>query len=139
VLQLLIDLLILLWIFFEHVTPDSNLTIQHLFSSYDFQKIGSHPEWREDLYSRALDKIKLTDFFGSHATSIHLTESGYPLSSTTIDEKSTTTIKSSPVKTVSTQMELIKTETSPKLFQVDFLIGSLAFVVLLVALSTINK
>jgi len=42
--------------FFEHVTPDSNLTIQHLFSSYDFQKIGSHPEWREDLYSRALDK-----------------------------------------------------------------------------------
>ncbi len=43
--------------FFEHVNPDSNLTLQHLFSSYDFQKIGSHPEWREDLYGRSLNQV----------------------------------------------------------------------------------
>jgi len=66
--------------FFEHVKPDSNLTIHHLFSTYDFQKIGSHPEWRLDLYQRQLDQVKLTDFFGSRATAVHFTESAYPIS-----------------------------------------------------------
>jgi len=126
--------------FFERVNPDSNLSIEHLFSAYDYQKIGSHPEWRQDLYGRALDTIKLTDFFGSHATSIHLTEAGYPLKGsedTTKKETPVTTTKSSSHHTESKVTSA--PPTKPTLFQFDFLAGSALFVLLLIVLSSINR
>eukprot|EP01133_Synstelium_polycarpum_P010260 gene10260-11965_t len=44
--------------FFENVDP-------HNFSTYSPQKLQSHSEYRSDLFSRPLDQVPVTDFFGS--------------------------------------------------------------------------
>jgi len=64
--------------FFENVRPESNATIHDLFSSYDPRLINSHPEWRNDLFSRPLDQVLLTEFFGS-VSRFQLTQIIYPL------------------------------------------------------------
>jgi len=64
--------------FFENVRPESSATIYDLFSSYDPRLINSHPEWRNDLFSRPLDQVLLTEFFGS-VSRFQLTQIIYPL------------------------------------------------------------
>ncbi|EGC33578.1 hypothetical protein DICPUDRAFT_36512 [Dictyostelium purpureum] len=50
--------------FFENVDPH-NVTLQQLFNTYSPQKLQSHSEYRTDLFNRPLDKVPVTDFFGS--------------------------------------------------------------------------
>ncbi|KYQ92262.1 phosphatidylinositol glycan [Tieghemostelium lacteum] len=50
--------------FFENVDPH-NVTLHQLFNTYSPQKLQSHSEYRNDLFSRPLDKVPVTDFFGS--------------------------------------------------------------------------
>eukprot|EP01132_Coremiostelium_polycephalum_P003616 gene3616-4502_t len=50
--------------FFENVDPH-NVTLYQLFNTYSPQKLQSHSEYRIDLFNRPLDKVPVTDFFGS--------------------------------------------------------------------------
>ncbi|EFA83807.1 phosphatidylinositol glycan [Heterostelium album PN500] len=50
--------------FFENVDPH-NVSLLQLFGTYNYQKLISHSEYRSDLFSRPLDKVPVTDFFGS--------------------------------------------------------------------------
>eukprot|EP01116_Phalansterium_solitarium_P025470 TRINITY_DN9765_c0_g1_i2.p1 TRINITY_DN9765_c0_g1~~TRINITY_DN9765_c0_g1_i2.p1 ORF type:complete len:377 (-),score=100.55 TRINITY_DN9765_c0_g1_i2:223-1353(-) len=49
----------------------SNRSIQSLFNSFDYDKVGSHAGWRNDLFGRPLNKVPLTDFFGSVIVAQH--------------------------------------------------------------------
>jgi len=60
--------------FFERHAGKSHATLADLFSSYDPSQLLSHADWRTDLFSRPLDKVLLTDFFGS-VSEIYLTPS----------------------------------------------------------------
>jgi len=64
--------------FFENIKIDSEKTIRDLFISYKSELLLSTPKWRNDLYSRSLDSVYLTEFFGS-ITPIELTDKNYPL------------------------------------------------------------
>lgn len=46
-----------------YLTCDSHVTLQ--FASFDPAKVRSTPQVRKDLFRRPLDKVLLTDFFGS--------------------------------------------------------------------------
>jgi phosphatidylinositol glycan class K len=64
--------------FFERLSSETNLTVGDLFASYSFQKLGSHVEWRTDLYPKQINRVPLTDFFSSKYTS-KLTSNSFPL------------------------------------------------------------
>jgi len=49
-----------------------------MFSSYDPKLILSHPDWREDLFSRPPEDVLLTEFFG-YVTPVEITTQFYPL------------------------------------------------------------
>jgi hypothetical protein len=51
--------------FFEKVTPASKATVGQLFRSYDPSLVMSKPGYRTDLFKRNIDKVLITDFFGS--------------------------------------------------------------------------
>ncbi|PPQ77458.1 hypothetical protein CVT26_005844 [Gymnopilus dilepis] len=53
--------------FMEKINKTSQTSMQELFDSMDFSKIGSHPGVRSDLFNRPLDKTLITDFFGGVA------------------------------------------------------------------------
>lgn len=53
--------------FMEHVDRTSNKTLQDLFDSVDPAAIHSDPDVRKDLFARAMDQVRVTDFFGSVA------------------------------------------------------------------------
>ncbi|KAG8933379.1 glycosylphosphatidylinositol anchor biosynthesis [Tulasnella sp. 418] len=53
--------------YLENVNKSSQLTMQDLFSTYNFHQIRSHAGVRTDLFNRGLDKTLLTDFFGGVA------------------------------------------------------------------------
>ncbi|KAH7100578.1 peptidase C13 family-domain-containing protein [Auriculariales sp. MPI-PUGE-AT-0066] len=53
--------------FLEGLNKTSDATMQDLFSRYNFKDIKSNAEIRSDLFPRALDKTRLTDFFGGVA------------------------------------------------------------------------
>jgi phosphatidylinositol glycan class K len=51
--------------FFEDLDIHSNATIHSLLQSYDPSQLMSHMDYRTDLFSRSLEKVPVTDFFGS--------------------------------------------------------------------------
>jgi phosphatidylinositol glycan class K len=51
--------------FLEKVTPASKATLRDFFGYFDPEKVKSHPELRTDLFERDLNKVLVTDFFGS--------------------------------------------------------------------------
>jgi len=51
--------------FFENVVDLSSVSMQQLFSSYNPQKLNSHPEYRVDLFHRKLSTVPVFDFFGN--------------------------------------------------------------------------
>ncbi|KAJ3515548.1 hypothetical protein NLJ89_g1694 [Agrocybe chaxingu] len=53
--------------FMEEINKTSTVSMQELFNSIDVTKINSHPGVRSDLFSRPLDKTRITDFFGGVA------------------------------------------------------------------------
>lgn len=53
--------------YLEGINKTSRATMADLFSTYDFDKIGSHPGVRSDLFRRPLEETLLTDFFGGVA------------------------------------------------------------------------
>ncbi|KXN91198.1 GPI-anchor transamidase [Leucoagaricus sp. SymC.cos] len=53
--------------YMEGINKTSQMSMQDLFSSYDPEKISSHPGVRSDLFNRPLDKALITDFFGGVA------------------------------------------------------------------------
>ncbi|WFC97763.1 glycosylphosphatidylinositol anchor biosynthesis [Malassezia yamatoensis] len=53
--------------FMEGVDRTSNKTLQNLFDSLSPKSIFSDPYVRTDLFQRALDKVRVTDFFGAVA------------------------------------------------------------------------
>eukprot|EP01119_Soliformovum_irregulare_P015541 TRINITY_DN4379_c0_g1_i3.p1 TRINITY_DN4379_c0_g1~~TRINITY_DN4379_c0_g1_i3.p1 ORF type:complete len:350 (-),score=56.40 TRINITY_DN4379_c0_g1_i3:73-1122(-) len=57
--------------FCEKVNETSQATLLDLFSSYDYNKVHSHPEWRTDLFHRPLDTVLLTDFLATFLTVNH--------------------------------------------------------------------
>jgi len=67
--------------FFDSInfSLDSNATIYDLFSTYEPKKVLSTVEWRSDLFQRPLEKVLLTDFFGSVTHHVQLTPFSYPL------------------------------------------------------------
>jgi len=62
--------------FFENIDIHSNATLQSLFQSYAPSLLMSHMDYRADLFSRPLDKVLVTDFFGS-VMGIKHTEAAY--------------------------------------------------------------
>jgi len=64
--------------YLNHVGQDSNATLQDIFSSYDTRLVNSHPDWREDLYSRPPEEVLITEFFG-YVTPVEITTQFYPL------------------------------------------------------------
>ncbi|KAG0567021.1 hypothetical protein M758_7G098900 [Ceratodon purpureus] len=62
--------------FFENLDIHSNATLQSLFDSYAPSLLMSHMDYRADLFSRPLDKVLVTDFFGS-VMGIKHTEAAY--------------------------------------------------------------
>lgn len=53
--------------FMEDINKTSQITMQDLFNSYDFNKINSHAGVRSDLFRRSLGHTLITDFFGGVA------------------------------------------------------------------------
>ncbi|KAJ7083250.1 peptidase C13 family-domain-containing protein [Mycena epipterygia] len=53
--------------YMERINKTSHDTVNDLFASYDRDKILSDPGVRADLFSRPLDSVRLTDFFGGVA------------------------------------------------------------------------
>ncbi|CAA7268250.1 unnamed protein product [Cyclocybe aegerita] len=53
--------------FMEKINKTSTVSMQELFNSIDVTKINSHPGVRSDLFSRPLDKTRITNFFGGVA------------------------------------------------------------------------
>ncbi|KAL3686991.1 hypothetical protein R1sor_013300 [Riccia sorocarpa] len=64
--------------FFENLDIFSNTTLQSLLRSYDPKLLDSHMHYRNDLFSRPLDKVLLTDFFGS-VMEVEHTRTSYPM------------------------------------------------------------
>ncbi|KAG0168997.1 glycosylphosphatidylinositol anchor biosynthesis [Apophysomyces sp. BC1034] len=62
----------------KNIDMTSNKTLKDLFDTYDPEKISSHPGIRSDLFSRPLDKVKVTDFFGN-VQNVELTRQQSPL------------------------------------------------------------
>ncbi|CAG8542065.1 5781_t:CDS:2 [Ambispora gerdemannii] len=67
--------------FLEKIDMQSKSTLKDLFESYDPGLIHSTPGVRSDLFRRPLDKVLVTDFFGS-VQNVELTEQKYNLSFT---------------------------------------------------------
>ncbi|CAG8700476.1 9187_t:CDS:2, partial [Acaulospora morrowiae] len=65
--------------FLEKIDMQSKSTLQDLFNSYDPMLIHSTPGVRSDLFRRPLDKVLVTDFFGS-VQNVELTGQKYNLS-----------------------------------------------------------
>jgi len=53
--------------FMEGINKTSQASMQDLFNSYDFNKIGSHAGVRSDSFPRSLERTLITDFFGGVA------------------------------------------------------------------------
>eukprot|EP00118_Oscarella_pearsei_P014244 m.120879 g.120879 ORF g.120879 m.120879 type:complete len:231 (+) comp37741_c0_seq33:1684-2376(+) len=51
--------------FLEKVTPASKATVGGLFRSYDVRLVRSTPMFKTNLFERHVDKVLITDFFGS--------------------------------------------------------------------------
>ncbi|KAK9085809.1 hypothetical protein Sjap_026220 [Stephania japonica] len=62
--------------FFERLNTYSNASLNSLFRSYSPNMLMSTAYYRTDLYERPLDKVPVTDFFGSVMETIH-TDSAY--------------------------------------------------------------
>nr|CAG8545991.1 1600_t:CDS:10 [Entrophospora candida]CAG8554048.1 8741_t:CDS:10 [Entrophospora candida] len=67
--------------FLEKIDMQSKATLKDLFDSYNPQLIHSTPGFRSDLFRRPLDKVLVTDFFGS-VQNVELTGQKYNLSNT---------------------------------------------------------
>ena len=84
--------------FLEKVDMQSKATLQDLFNSYDSDSIHSTPGVRSDLFRRPLDKVLVTDFFGS-VQNVELTGQQYNISTsdivheTNISDKSNLKVK----------------------------------------------
>ncbi|KAJ7089361.1 peptidase C13 family-domain-containing protein [Mycena belliarum] len=66
--------------FMERVNKTSHATMKDLFDSYDPVKISSDPGVRADLFTRPLDEVRLTDFFGGVArVEVGTSPSSHPL------------------------------------------------------------
>lgn len=53
--------------YMEGINKTSQASMQDLFNTFDPKKLDSHPGVRSDLFSRPLDNILVTDFFGGVA------------------------------------------------------------------------
>lgn len=51
--------------FMKDLTIHSDKTVGDFVKSWDTTFLGSHPETRQDLFSREMDEIRLLDFFGN--------------------------------------------------------------------------
>jgi len=133
--------------FFEQVTPDSNSTIKDLFFSYDPAKVGSHPEWREDLYTRQLDSVLLTEFFGS-VIHVELTKFAYPVTGRSENNKPRSGVTTNdivqkqrmeePNGEQSKRADLIQ-KKKKQLFNPQFMSAAALFVVIVAACSHFAK
>jgi len=125
----------------KYVTPDSNATLEDLFSTYDFQVLKSTAGWRTDLAKRRLDEIPITDFFGS-VTRVKLTDTAFPISGI---ENVTKSMKEEVAKHVSPSVENISAKepslfsppSSTNLFNIPFISATLLLVVLVAGVSRI--
>ncbi|CAG8655501.1 16091_t:CDS:2 [Dentiscutata erythropus] len=70
--------------FLEKIDMQSKSTLQDLFDSYDPSLIHSTPGVRSDLFRRPLDKVLVTDFFGS-VQNVELMGQKYNLSNSEIN------------------------------------------------------
>jgi len=135
--------------FFEqYVNADSNATLAELLDSYSPQKLNSHAGWRSDLFKRPLNKVLLTDFFGS-VTRVKLTESDYPLAgnngSVSLQSPKITNNKNFETHTNINSntsanffgLNLLKSSTD--LFNMEFLSSAFIFAVIVVVLSLVAK
>jgi phosphatidylinositol glycan class K len=66
--------------YFEHnkVAEDSKNSLKELFSDDNYRYLGAQSNYRTDLFSRPLNTVLLTDFFGS-VLPVQTTTRGYPL------------------------------------------------------------
>eukprot|EP01130_Rhizamoeba_saxonica_P001030 TRINITY_DN10901_c0_g1_i1.p1 TRINITY_DN10901_c0_g1~~TRINITY_DN10901_c0_g1_i1.p1 ORF type:complete len:392 (-),score=74.82 TRINITY_DN10901_c0_g1_i1:34-1209(-) len=64
--------------FLDGVDISSDATIQDLFTSFDYDKLHSHHDWRDDLFGRPIDEVYITEFLGS-VTPVEVTSSQYKL------------------------------------------------------------
>ncbi|CAG8521609.1 2330_t:CDS:2 [Funneliformis caledonium] len=80
--------------FLEKVDMQSKATLQDLFKSYNPTLIHSTPGVRSDLFRRPLDKVLVTDFFGS-VQNVELTGQQYNISDLDVDNNTNILSKSS--------------------------------------------
>eukprot|EP00249_Psilotum_nudum_P007935 c20923_g1_i1 orf=92-1276(+) len=57
--------------FFENLDIYSNASLIRLFQSYNPELLMSHAHYRGDLFSRSLDQVPVTNFFGSVMETVH--------------------------------------------------------------------
>jgi phosphatidylinositol glycan class K len=74
--------------FLEDVDMQSKATLKDLFNSYNPTFIHSTPGVRSDLFPRPLDKVLVTDFFGS-VQNVELTGQQYNISNSDIINETT--------------------------------------------------
>lgn len=58
--------------FFEKLDMYDNSSLSSLFQSYNPKLLMSNAYYRVDLYSRPLDKVPVTNFFGSVMETVHI-------------------------------------------------------------------
>jgi len=127
----------------QYVTPDSNATLQDLFSRYTLAELKSHAGWRTDLSKRPLSKIPITDFFGS-VTRVKLTDSAFPISGM---QNSTNLTIEAPKQVITKSLQENNTAqdyfslsfvpSNTNLFNIPFISTALVFVVVLATISRI--
>jgi len=132
--------------YMENVGLSSNSSIMDLFSSYSFEKIHSHAEWRTDLYRNTLDETLITDFFASVFTYVKPVNYSYPLGK--VNPKSVpkeTPIQSSeevpkeiPLKSVKVSKNY-QTKLEEPFWNSEFLVASIVLLILLVTSSQFIK
>ncbi|GLT95139.1 hypothetical protein SLE2022_128380 [Rubroshorea leprosula] len=73
--------------FFERLNIYDNASLSSLFSSYDPSSLMSNAYYRTDIYQRSLEKVPVTNFFGSVMETIP-TDSAYKALSRKVSNKS---------------------------------------------------
>ncbi|GAM21224.1 hypothetical protein SAMD00019534_043990, partial [Acytostelium subglobosum LB1] len=127
--------------FFENVDPH-NVSLLQLFNSYDFKSLLSHSEYRKDLFSRPLDQVPVTDFFGSVmradiTPSIEAPKT--PLDKSLHQSPSSDTAQQRIEQATSIELPSTTQQDNAQTFMNSrFLITSAVFAVLFIALSSLS-
>lgn len=98
--------------FFERVDINSALTMDQLFSIYRYDQLESHFVYSTELFGRPLNKVRVTDFFGSVSV-VKQTEQVYEYHGSSSDSSSSSSVGRLPSVAVEASKVTGRQEAAP--------------------------